>query len=60
MKEIKNFLPKEQFKTLQNLVFDNNFPWRIRSEMVPGDKNMFFGHTFLIIYNQDLNIITHL
>ena len=46
MKEIKNFLPKEQFKQLQSLIFDNNFPWRIRSEMVLGDKNMFFGHIF--------------
>jgi hypothetical protein len=46
MKEIKNFLPKEQFKQLQSLIFDINFPWRIRSEMVLGDKNMFFGHTF--------------
>jgi hypothetical protein len=46
MKEIKNFLPKEQFKQLQSLIFDNNFPWRIRNEMVLGDKNMFFGHIF--------------
>jgi hypothetical protein len=46
MKEIKNFLTMEKFKELQNLIFDINFPWRIRSEMTSLDKHIFFGHIF--------------
>jgi hypothetical protein len=46
MKEIKNFLPIEQFKELQKVIFDCDFPWRIRSQMTKEDKNIYFGHMF--------------
>jgi hypothetical protein len=46
MKEIKNFLPKEQFKELQNLIFDKDFPWRIRNQMTPDDDNYYFTYNF--------------
>ena len=46
MKQIKNFLPTEQFKELQNLIMNRDFPWRIRNEMTMEDKNIFFGHLF--------------
>ena len=46
MKEIKNFLPIEQFKKLQNLIINSEFPWRIREEMTPGDNNVYFVYSF--------------
>ena len=46
MKEIKNFLPAEQFKELKNIIFNIDFPWRVRNEMTSTDKHIFFGHIF--------------
>jgi len=46
MKEIKNFLPIEQFKKLQNLIINSEFPWRIREEMTPGDNSVYFTYSF--------------
>ena len=41
MKEIKNFLPIEDFKKLQNLILHLDFPWRIRESMTDLDKNIY-------------------
>jgi hypothetical protein len=46
MKEIKNFLPIEQFKKIQNLILNKDFPWRIRENMTHHDKNIYFTHSF--------------
>ena len=46
MKEIKNFLPLDQFKNLQNLILHLDFPWRIRKSMTNDDKNIYFTHCF--------------
>jgi hypothetical protein len=46
MKEIKNFLPIEQFKKLQNLILNLDFPWRIRESMTPDDNNIYFTYSF--------------
>jgi hypothetical protein len=46
MKEIKNFLPIEDFKKLQNLILHLDFPWRIRESMTDLDKNIYFTHSF--------------
>jgi hypothetical protein len=46
MKIIKNFLPLNEFKTIQNLIFDLDFPWRIRNYMSPVDKNIYFTYSF--------------
>ena len=46
MKEIKNFLPIEQFKKLQNLILNIDFPWRIRESMTDEDKNIYFTYSF--------------
>jgi hypothetical protein len=46
MKEIKNFLPKEEFKEIQNVIFNNEFPWRIRNAMTKLDSNIYFTHSF--------------
>jgi len=46
MKEIKNFLPIEQFKKLQNLILNLDFPWRMRKSMTDDDKNIYFTYSF--------------
>jgi hypothetical protein len=46
MKEIKNFLPTEEFKELQNLILNFDFPWRIRENMTDDDKNIYFTYSF--------------
>jgi hypothetical protein len=46
MKEIKNFLPIEQFKKLQNLILNLDFPWRIRESMSSNDNNINFTYSF--------------
>jgi hypothetical protein len=46
MKEIKNFLPTEEFKKLQNLILNFDFPWRIRENMTDYDKNIYFTYSF--------------
>jgi hypothetical protein len=46
IKEIKDFLPIDQFKKLQNLILNSDFPWRIRESMTSGDKNIYFTYSF--------------
>jgi len=46
IKEIKNFLPLEEFKAIQNLILDLEFPWRIRNNMSKVDNNIYFTHSF--------------
>jgi hypothetical protein len=46
IKEHKNFLPEKIFKELKHLIFDENFPWRIRGEMTDSDRNLYFTHYF--------------
>lgn len=46
MKIINNFLPFEQFKKLQNLILNLDFPWRIRESMTNDDKNIYFTYSF--------------
>jgi hypothetical protein len=44
--EYKNFLPKENFIQLHQLISNNDFPWRIRNEMTPDDSNFYFTYNF--------------
>ena len=44
-KEIKNFLPKEQFKSLQDLMFSNTFPWFFQPHQTKND-GYFMSHNF--------------
>jgi hypothetical protein len=62
MKEIKNFLPYEQFKELQNLILNIDFPWRIRETMTNEDENIYFTHSFFNkkIINSDLLYINYI
>jgi hypothetical protein len=46
LKEYNNFLPDEEFKKLQNLIFHLDFPWRIRKSMTISDQNIYFTHSF--------------
>jgi hypothetical protein len=46
MKEIKNFLEINEFKKLKNLILNLDFPWRIRENMTPNDKNIYFTYSF--------------
>ena len=46
MKEIKNFLEIKQFKKLQNLILNLDFPWRLRQSMTSTDKNIYFTYCF--------------
>jgi len=50
LKEHKNFLPDEEFKKLQNLIFHLDFPWRIRKSMTHSDENIYFTHSFFGSY----------
>ena len=55
VKIIKNFLDKDFFKDLQNLITQSEFPWFQRKTMVEGttDNLGYFNHSF---YNN--NIVT--
>jgi hypothetical protein len=44
--EYKNFLPKENFTQLYELITNNDFPWRIRNKMTPDDDNYYFTYNF--------------
>lgn len=44
--EYKNFLPKENFTQLYQLIINNDFPWRIRNKMTPDDDNYYFTYNF--------------
>jgi hypothetical protein len=46
MREINDFLPIDEFKKLQNLILDLDFPWRIKKAMTPEDKNIYFTYSF--------------
>jgi len=50
LQENNNFLPLEQFKKLQNLILDSDFPWRVRKSMTDSDENLFFTHSFFYNY----------
>jgi hypothetical protein len=50
LKEYNNFLPIEEFKKLQNLIFHLDFPWRIRQSMTDLDKNIYFTYSFFNHY----------
>jgi hypothetical protein len=52
IKEFKNFLPINEFQQLQNLIFFEDFPWRIRKSMTNIDKNIYFTYSF---FNQGNN-----
>lgn len=41
-----SFLPSEQFKEMQNILTDCDFPWRIRNQMAPTDTNIHFTYCF--------------
>lgn len=51
IKEYKNFLFIQDFKKIQNLIFHQDFPWRIRQSMTDKDNNIYFTHSF---FNQNL------
>lgn len=53
-REIKNFLPKEQFKSLQDLMFSNTFPWFFQPHQTEND-GYFMSHNFF--YNNKPNSI---
>jgi hypothetical protein len=42
----KNFLPKENFIQLCQLITDKDFPWRVRNRMTPDDNNFYFTYSF--------------
>jgi hypothetical protein len=45
---IKNFLPLNEFKAIQNLILNSEFPWRIRNQMTPDDNTFspYFTYNF--------------
>ena len=46
IKEQKNFLAIQDFKQLQNTIFNQDFAWRIRHSMTDTDTNIYFCHSF--------------
>ena len=46
MEIIKNFLLKENFKEIKNIILDKDFPWRIRNRMTDTDENIYFTYCF--------------
>lgn len=55
LREHDNFLSIEQFKKLQNLILDLDFPWRIRKSMTDLDKNIYFTYSFFNNYETNSN-----
>jgi hypothetical protein len=53
--EYKNFLPKDNFYKLYNLITNEDFPWRVRDRMTLNDSNYFFTYSFYnnFIHNSD-------
>jgi len=43
----KNFLKQKNLNDLKNLIFNEDFPWRIRNKMANSDKNIWFTYSFL-------------
>tara|TARA_R100001509_G_C4877167_1_gene218918 strand:+ start:659 stop:1138 length:480 start_codon:yes stop_codon:yes gene_type:complete len=58
MNVIKNFLPKDQFKEIKDIILNDDFPWRIRNSMTDTDKNIYFTYGFFNNYkiNSELYI----
>jgi len=58
MNVIKNFLPKDQFKQIKDIILNDDFPWRIRNSMTDTDKNIYFTYGFFNNYkiNSELYI----
>jgi hypothetical protein len=46
MQVINNFLDLENFKNLQDLILNLDFPWRRRESMTDKDKNIYFTFSF--------------
>jgi hypothetical protein len=46
MKIIENFLEKNEYLKLKELIFNVDFPWRIRNNMVGNDGAYYFTHNF--------------
>ena len=46
MKVIENFLEKNDYLKLKELIFNIDFPWRIRNNMVNDDKTYYFTYNF--------------
>ena len=46
MKISENFLEINQFRKLQNLILDLDFPWRLKTSMTKNDENIFFAYSF--------------
>ena len=46
MKVIENFLEKNEYLRLKELIFNIDFPWRIRNNMVNNDKTYYFTYNF--------------
>jgi hypothetical protein len=46
MKVIENFLEKKEYLRLKELIFNIDFPWRIRNNMVNNDKTYYFTYNF--------------
>jgi hypothetical protein len=68
MKVINNFLEKEDFLKIKNLISGDNFPWYINESKIPNSKiekkynwqlthTFFRDHSFCSPYFNDLNPI---
>ena len=44
-REIKNFLPDEEFKALRKIMFSKELPWYYRNEQTFSDR-FYFNHSF--------------
>jgi len=50
MKVIENFLEKNEYLRLKELIFNIDFPWRIRNNMTEIDKAYYFTYNFFYNY----------
>jgi hypothetical protein len=46
MQVLNNFLDSDNFKNLQDLILNSDFPWRRRESMTDTDKNIYFTFSF--------------
>ena len=61
-KIVDNFLPKNEFKIIQDLFYSQNFPWYYNKGVAYTDispDGIYFTHLFYFFQKDDLNVSSH-
>ena len=57
-REIKNFLPDEEFKALRKIMFSKELPWYYRNEQTFSDR-FYFNHSFYQWYTETSDLFEY-